>query len=208
MDKDFLRLMGDFLTRCAEGREEFDALARWMVHGYESVDAFAALFRTLYGLDPAAGARTASVKAWEQAAGDFRKSFLELVASFGAVPRSQHLELKEKYEALLEEKAALEETVRHLRQLLGQKHLGQEELNRGYQALLERQTAEFQKLTRGMTEFFGGKSASPEAPAKPKRAASRGGKKDASPAPRAKRPRKHARSNAGVRETRRFTPSS
>lgn len=188
MDKDFLRLLGNFLTRCAEGREEFGALARGLDHGCKSADAFAAFFRTLYGLDPGAEARDASVKAWEQAVGDFQKSFQELFASFGAVPVNQHLELKEKYEAVLAEKAALEETVRHLRQLLGQRQLGQEELNRGYQELLERQTAEFQKLAMGMTEFFGGKSAPP---AKTTRAASRD-RKNASPAPRPKRPRKHA----------------
>jgi hypothetical protein len=190
MDKNFLLFLGNLLTNAARGQEQLDTMVKWMQQGFKGSDELTALFQKSYQLDLMSESQAAYFKIWEKATSDFQKSFADFFALFGVVPRSQHTDLLTKYEELKAKAASMEETIGHLRALLGQRHLHQEELHQGYQELVERQTADFQKLMKGMTGFFNVEAAKPEKSPEKKRAASSTRKKEGVTTPSSKRTRK------------------
>jgi hypothetical protein len=190
MDKNFLLFLGNLLTNAARGQEQVDTMVNWMQQGFKGSDELTALFQKSYGLDLMSESQAAYFKIWEKATGDFQKSFSDFFGLFGVVPKSQYTELMTKHEELKAEAAAMEGTIRNLQTLLGQRHLQQDAVHQGYQELVERQTADFQKLMKGMTGFFTVEAATPEKSPEKKRAASSTRKKEGATTPSSKRTRK------------------
>lgn len=154
MDRNFLLFLGNFFTNAARGQEQLDAMVKWMQEGFKGSDEMTALFKKSYGLDIVSESQAASFKVWEKAVSDFQKSFADFLALFSVVPLHRYTDLLAQHEALKKKAAEQEETISHLRGLLGQRNLHQEALHRGYRELIEKQTDDFQKLLEGMAGAF------------------------------------------------------
>jgi uncharacterized coiled-coil protein SlyX len=154
MDKHFLEFWGNFMVNVAKGQKQLDDMAKWMGQGFKGFEYLTALFRKCYGLDRLNEASPDYLKLWKKSEADFWESFKSYLALFGVVPKDEHLALVKKYEELKEKAASQEETIRHLRMLLGEKVVDQREVIKGFQDLMNEQTAQFQELMNSFAKAF------------------------------------------------------
>ena len=155
MDRHFLEFWGNFLINAAKGQKQIEDVAKWMTQGLKGFEDLTAMFRKFYGLDRLSEGAPDYVKTWEKAAKDFQKSFRDYLDLFGVVPRQEHLELVKKHETLKNKVADLEETIKHLRMLMGNKGADLGEIVKGYQDLVKKQTDQFQRLMEGLGDSLG-----------------------------------------------------
>lgn len=116
-------------------------------------DNLSATFRNLYGLDQVSEKSSEYNVMAKQAVQDFQKSFREYLAFTGYVPKEEHVRLIEKYQKIKEKCEDQEETIRHLKMLMGGKiseHQGnvnhQGDIIRSLQSIIKDQTNFFQKM--------------------------------------------------------------
>jgi tetratricopeptide (TPR) repeat protein len=155
VDRHFLEFWGNFLINAAKGQKQMEDMAKWMTQGLKGFEDLTAMFRKFYELDRIPESAPDYVKTWEKAAKDFQKSFEHYLKLLGVVPRHEHLELVKKYEALKEEVAEQEETIKHLRMLVVAKGADLGKIVKGYQDLVEKQTDQFQRLMEGLGDSLG-----------------------------------------------------
>ncbi len=153
MDKEFLEFFGNFLLNAAKGQRQMEEMNRWMQNGFSGVDELSDMFRKLYGLKGAADSPDYA-KAWEKASQNFRESLEQWLGLMDMTPKSEHLALKEKYEALKKEVAEKDQTIQKLRDLLNEKGMPHAETVRGFTDMIEKQTAQFQDLIENMGKAF------------------------------------------------------
>ena len=152
MDRQFLEFWGNFLIHAAKGQKQLDDMTRWMQQGFKGFDELTAMFKTFYGLDNSDESTANDMLLWKKASEDFQKSFKDYLRLMGLVSKDEHLALVEKYETLKEKVAVQEETIKHLRMLLEEKHdTSQADLAQEFQTLIEKQTQQF----RQTIETFG-----------------------------------------------------
>jgi hypothetical protein len=155
VDRHFLEFWGNFLINAAKGQKQMEDAAKWMTQGLKGFEDLTAMFRKFYGLDNVSESAPDYAKTWEKAAKDFQKSFHDYLNLFGVVPRHEYLDLVKKYEAVKNKVAEQEETIKHLRMLMGAKGADLGEIIKGYQDLVKKQSDEFQRLMKGIGDSLG-----------------------------------------------------
>ncbi|TFG37311.1 MAG: hypothetical protein E4H39_02405 [Syntrophobacterales bacterium] len=153
MDKQFINFWVDFLTNYMKTQEQMEDMSAWMEQGFKGFDELTELFQKSYGLDRLSESTANHLTMWEQSTKDFERSLTEYLSLMGVVPKQEHLELVEKYEALKEKSASQEETIVHLRQLIEGKQLDQKELHTGFETLIKKQSDDFNRLVETMGDI-------------------------------------------------------
>jgi hypothetical protein len=126
-----------------------------MQQGFKGSDELTAMFTRFYGLEHMGKDSPDYMEAWKKASEDFQKSFKDYLHLMGVVPQEEHLTLVKKYEELKEKVASQEETIKHLRMLLGEKKAGaQGDVDKGFQEIIEKQSKEFQETMETFGRFF------------------------------------------------------
>ncbi len=155
MDRQFLEFWGNFLIHAAKGQKQLDDMTRWMQQGFKGFDELTAMFKTFYGLDNSDESTANDMLLWKKASEDFQKSFKDYLRLMGLVSKDEHLALVEKYETLKEKVAVQEETIKHLRMLLEEKHdTSQADLAQEFQTLIEKQTQQFRQTIETFGKSF------------------------------------------------------
>jgi hypothetical protein len=154
MDRHFLEFWGNFLISVAKGQKQMEDMAKWMGQGFKGVEDITAMFQKFYGLDHLGKENLDDVNMWKKAGEDFQESFKNYLSLFDIVPRKDYLSLIEQYEELKEKLATQEETIKHLRILLGEKMADQEEMVNGFQDLIKKQSEQFLNLITNTGQFF------------------------------------------------------
>ena len=155
MDTHFLEFWGNFLINAAKGQKQLEDMSKWMQQGFEGFDELTAMFTKFYGLEHMGKDSPDYMATWKKASEDFIKSFKEYLSLMGVVPKEEHLALVKKYEELKEKVASQEETIKHLRMLLGEKMAGtQGDVVKGFQEIIEKQSKEFQETMETFDRFF------------------------------------------------------
>ena len=155
MDTHFLEFWGNFLINAAKGQKQLEDMSKWMQQGFKGFDELTAMFTKFYGLEHMGKDSPDYMATWKKASEDFIKSFKEYLSLMGVVPKEEHLALVKKYEELKEKVASQEETIKHLRMLLGEKMAGaQGDVVKGFQEIIEKQSKEFQETMETFDRFF------------------------------------------------------
>ena len=155
MDRHFLEFWGNFLINVAQGQKHLEDMSQWMTQGMKGFDELTAMFRRHYGLEHMEKDSPDYMATWKKASEDFSKSFKDYLLLMGVVPKDKHLTLVKKHEQLKEKVASQEETIEHLRMLLGEKKAGaQEDVVRGFQQIIEKQSKEFQETMETLGNFI------------------------------------------------------
>jgi hypothetical protein len=155
MDPHFLEFWGNLLINAAKQQKQLEDLSKWMQQGFKGFDELTAMFNKFYGLEHMEKDTPAYMESWETASENFLNSFKNYLDLMGMVTKSEHLTLVKKYEKLKEKVAVQEETINHLRLLLEEKKTeSQEELVKGFQDLIEKQSKQFQETMETFGSFF------------------------------------------------------
>jgi uncharacterized coiled-coil protein SlyX len=165
VDSQFLEFWGNFFLAAAKGQKQMEDLARWMSQGIKTsgFEDLAAMFTRAYGLKEPGPDNASDEGTWEAAARQFNRSFKEYMALMGMVSSEDHRRLQKKYESLEKKCADQEETIAHLRRLIGAGEFGHEEVVKNFQSILQKQSTQFRDLVDSSSRFL--KAAS--APSKP-----------------------------------------
>ncbi|UCD31484.1 MAG: hypothetical protein JSW04_10565 [Desulfobacterales bacterium] len=155
MDRQFLEFWGNFLINAAKGHKQLEDIAKWINQDFKGYDELADMFRTFYGLENVEEDTPNDTPAWENAAKDFQKSFKDYLDLMGVVTKDEHLKLVKDYKDMKKRVADQEKTIKHLRMLLDERQtIDQSEVVRSYQDLMNKQSAQFQELTKSFGRFF------------------------------------------------------
>ncbi len=155
MDPHFLEFWGNLLINAAKQQKQLEDLSKWMQQGFKGFDELTAMFNKFYGLEHMEKDTPAYMETWETASENFLNSFKNYLDLMGMVTKNEHLTLVKKYEKLKEKVAVQEETINHLRLLLEEKKTeSQEELVKGFQDLIEKQSKQFQETMETFGSFF------------------------------------------------------
>jgi hypothetical protein len=155
MDPHFLEFWGNLLINAAKQQKQLEDLSKWMQQGFKGFDELTAMFNKFYGLEHMEKDTPAYMESWETASENFLNSFKNYLDLMGMVTKNEHLTLVKKYEKLKEKVAVQEETINHLRLLLEEKKTeSQEELVKGFQDLIEKQSKQFQETMETFGSFF------------------------------------------------------
>ncbi len=163
MDEKFLEFWGNFLISTAREKKRADDITSIMqksITGFNEMFAtglneMTPMFRKFYGLDKVSEQSDDYSTLTKKAVDDFQKSFKDYMSMMGVFPREDYLALVEKYEKLKEKCAGQEETIRHLRMLLGAKSGEQNEAIRSLQDIAKDQSDLFQKMVKDFSQFPG-----------------------------------------------------
>ncbi len=158
MDNNFLEWWGNFLLSVARGQRQMDDMDRWLSQGFQGFPDLTAMMKQAYGVADDTRKEADAMAQWQKANEQFLKSYAEFLDGMGVVPKTDHLRLVKKYEALKEKAAEQEETIRHLRMLADEKAPDEEEQEaavQSFQEILQRQTEQFQELMGRLSRFYG-----------------------------------------------------
>ncbi len=150
MDPKFLEFWGNALLGAARGEKQLSDVTQWLSQGLKGTEEFTRQFARLYGLAPGGDQKTPDSHDWRQAADSFTRSFRQFLDMLDVVPRSEHQELVEKYEALQEKYEQQQKVVDRLEKLLAEKVTGSEAAS-GFQKLMQEQSKQFQDLMDAFT---------------------------------------------------------
>jgi hypothetical protein len=155
MERNFLEFWGNLLINAAKQQKQMEDLAQWMQQGFKGFDEWTAMFNKFYGLEHLKKDTPAYMESWEAASERFFNSFKNYLDLMGMVPKNEHLALVKKYEELKEKVADQEETIHHLRMLLEKRRAeSQDEMVQGFQALIDKQSKQFQQTMETFGSFF------------------------------------------------------
>ncbi len=154
MDKNFLEFWGNLLLSASKSQRQMEDVNRWIKSNFSGFDELTALFRKAYGLDYFSEKAPDYINLWKKASEDFLNGFKDCMGMMGMVSKEEHLNLIKKYEALKEKAETQEETIRHLRMLLGEKDTEQEKISAQFQDMARKQTEQFQDLMKNFSQFY------------------------------------------------------
>lgn len=152
MDRQFLEFWGNYLLSVARGQKQLEDVTRWVRGGFSGAEELTALFKKYYGLAEQSQDGPESSAAWERAAADFKKSFGDYFSIMGWVSKDEYRILEEENQALKQKIAAQEETISRLRDLLKSPGIDPNKSLDVLQDLINKQSAEFQKLVKKFSE--------------------------------------------------------
>ena len=164
MDSQFLEFWGNFFLAAAKGQKQVEDLARWMSQGFKvaGFEDLAAMFTRAYGLKVPSSDSASDEGTWEAAAGQFNRSLKEYLSLMGMVSSEEHRRLQKKLEALEKKCADQEETIAHLRKLIGGGEFGHGQVVEQFKAILDKQSNQFQDLVNSSTRFLKAAAAPPK----------------------------------------------
>ncbi len=154
VDKKFLEFWGTFLLNAAKGQEQLEDMTQWFREGFKGVEQQMSLFRKCYGLDREPESSPNYMEMWSKAASDFQNSYQEVLGLMALVPKEEYLTLAEKYEALKEKLASQDETIHHLKMKSTSGDINQGAVVKGFEALMENQTDQFQKVMKSFGQLY------------------------------------------------------
>jgi hypothetical protein len=156
VDRRFLEFWGSFFLAAAKGQKQMEDLTRWMSQGFKAAgfEDLTAMFTRAYGLKPLDAGNEPDGGVWETAARSFERSLMQYMSLMGMVSGEEHRRLQEKCEALEKQCADQQETIAHLRKLLGVGEAGHEEVVKKFQTMLKKQSSQFQELVLSSTRFL------------------------------------------------------
>lgn len=156
MDEKFMIFLGDVLNAATQSQKQLKIMFDWVNQGLRGHDDLTTFFKKAYGLESPRDSATADNRNWQQASADFQKSFNQYMGMLGVVSKKEHLELKQKYEALQKKAGRQEETITRLEKLLAQGGGAQAELARGFSDLMAEQTRQFETAMASFGQLFKG----------------------------------------------------
>lgn len=155
MDRRFLEFWGNLLINASKGQKQIEDLTQWINQGLKGFEDLNAMFRRFYMRNGPAEESPDYLRTWQNAARDFQETFQDYLNLMDVVPKGEHLKLVEKYDDLKKRAADQDETIAHLRMLVGARGIDQGEALMGFQDLITKQTAQFQDLMKGFGQFPG-----------------------------------------------------
>ncbi len=151
MDKRYLEFWGNFFLQAARSQEQMEELNRLARQGFHMAEAQWSLFRKFYGLEDSVESGAAKGGWWQKSFADFKEHYREFLELLGVVPKEEYDELAAKYEALKKEAADREKIGMKMPEELG---YDQEELAKGVQDLVSRQSEQFKELMRSFGQLY------------------------------------------------------
>jgi len=152
MDRQFLEFWGNYLLSVAQGQKQLEDVTRWIRGGFSGVDELTALFKKYYGLREPEHDTPLGRAAWEKAAADFKQSFRDYFCIMGWVSKDEYQVLQEENRGLKQKIETQEQTIARLRELLKSPGIDLNQTHEVLQDLINKQTAEFQKLVKKFSE--------------------------------------------------------
>lgn len=154
MDTSFFEFWGQSFLSIAKGQRQMDEFNRWLSGGLDGSDSLSTLFRQIYGLDKVEKGGAEYLKLYEKAMQSFQQSFREYLRLFDVTPREEHESLMKECETLKQKVSEQEQTIGHLKKILGDKGLESAETVRDLQDVLKKQVDQFQKMMTTMGQAF------------------------------------------------------
>lgn len=154
MDKKFLEFWGNFLLGAAKGQDQIDDLQRLARESLKIFENQLALFRKFYGLDNKLDSSASQEQIWAKATADFMQSYQQCIELMGLVPREAYEELARENERLKKKTADLEMTLRRRKKNTGGKDMEHTEVVKGFEALIKKQTDQFQALMASYGKLY------------------------------------------------------
>lgn len=154
MDKKFLEFWGNFLLGAAKGQDQVDDLQRLSREGLKIFENQWALFRKFYGLDNKLDASSSQEQIWAKATADFTQSYQKFIGLMGLVPREAYEALARENERLKKKSADLEVALRRRKKKTGGKDMEHAEVVKGFEALIKKQTDQFQALMASYGKLY------------------------------------------------------
>lgn len=174
MDKQFLEFWGNALLAAARGQQQLEDLAGWLSGDAGQSADLTSFFRQFSGLDARNEGTPAYLDAWQQSMDAFLKSLAEVLSLMDVVPRQDLHSLSRENEDLKQRIVEQEETIAHLRALLGEELKGPADSVRELRELIGEQARSYQDFMEGMGKAFGSTQAPRPTGVKAGRAKSRG----------------------------------
>jgi uncharacterized coiled-coil protein SlyX len=157
MDANIYELWGQMFLNTAKGRRQMEEYSRWLRQGLSGSDSLTAFFRQIYGLDKVDKVEKDGpeyLRFCEKAMQSFQQSFREYLRLFDAAPREEIEALMKECEALKQKVSEQEQTIEHLKTVLGDKGMESAETVRDLQHLLKKQADQFQEMMKAMGQAF------------------------------------------------------
>ncbi len=166
MDKQLLEFWGNTLINMAKNQEQMETMTRWMNQGTKlglsGLESWTDLFGRFWDTAPKAAKKEPGdgdtnpfqAPTWIRPMEDLQASINWFCDFMGFVPKQEHLEIVQKYEALKQRMADLEETVRHLRLVQREGNVDQGTVVNDFRRMIEQQTEQFQELMKNTEKFF------------------------------------------------------
>ncbi len=146
MDRNFFEFWGQLFLNVAQGQKQIEEMNALFRPGPQGYDAMRTIFHNTYGLDNAPESFAQNSGLWETAAQNFQASLRQVMKLWGVVPGDDYQALVRKCETLEKTATEQEQTIRHLKLLLGERQDEAFSSTKELQALLTKQQAEFQKM--------------------------------------------------------------
>lgn len=154
MDKNFLEFWGQMFLAMSKGQRQFDELSQWMKQGFGGAEGLSDLLRQVYGLEKTEKGTEEYLGLFEKASQAFQQSFREYLHLFELAPRDEYETLLKECDALKQKIVEQEQTIEHLRKILGEKGTASVETVQNLQNVLKKQTDQFQEMMKTMGEMF------------------------------------------------------
>lgn len=154
MDAGFLEFWGRSLLNFARGQRQIEEFSRLLIDGSGGNDSQSALFRQVYGLDHLEKSSAEYLKLYEKAVQSFQQSLREYLRLFDLTPREEHEALIKECEALKQKVLEQEQTIGHLKRVLGEKGQESAETVRNLQDVLANQVDQFQQMMTTIGQAF------------------------------------------------------
>jgi hypothetical protein len=154
MDANFFEFWGRSLLNVSKGQRQMDELNRWLGGGLGSSDSLSGLFRQIYGLESVEKGGDEYLKLYEKAMQSFQQSFRDYLRLFDVTPREEHESLVKECEVLKQKVFEQEQTIGHLKKILGDKGLESAETVRDLQDVLKKQVDQFQEMMTTVGQVF------------------------------------------------------
>jgi len=151
MDSQFLEFWGNYFLAAAKGQKQLEDLSQWIRQGFSGFEELTAMLKKFYGVEPPRNNDADSTKAWQNAAAEFQNSFDTYLTLMGLIPQEKYRALEQKYTALQNKTAEMEDTIKVLRNLLAEKGTYQGETTKVFQDLVNRQAEAFETLMQSIS---------------------------------------------------------
>lgn len=159
MDKQFLEFWGNLLLQAAQGQARIENMTAWLNQG-SGTEGFAALFKRIYNLNPAASPSGDDQATWQEAMDRFKQAQEGYLSLLNAVPLERYRELESHNAVLQKENSRQQQEIERLRRSLQRDGSDTDETVQEWQALLAKQQREFHDLTDQFRALWSKKSGS------------------------------------------------
>ncbi|BBO80412.1 hypothetical protein DSCO28_09780 [Desulfosarcina ovata subsp. sediminis] len=154
MDARFLEAWGNYLIAAAKGSESLEALSSWVNKDSKSLWSLPAAFCQLYGIDVSEKPKENINNTFQEIQKLFVKNYSDAIIAMGAVPKTEHDALIEKYNTLKKKNEEQTKTIEKLQLLLATKQIGADKVWDGIQGLTKLQENQIRNAMDIVTKLF------------------------------------------------------